>query len=95
MKIIAPYVDTIDFNRVSKTNRSLVAKLFRDVIGVAPVDSIKRGAIVSIYGDDDLGMKIGEFQFIPAIGLIRLSNPIKTTYYHPSFIATCIKELRS
>lgn len=94
--VIAPYIDAISYNRVSKTNRSMIAHLWHDVIGVAPVDSLKRGEIVSIYdGDDAIPMKIAEFQFMPSIGLFRLSNPIQTTYYHPSFIATCIKENRS
>lgn len=97
MKIVAPYIDTIAYNRVSKTNRSMIAHLWHDVIGVAPVDSLKRGAIVSIYDDDDeIPMRIAEFQFMPSIGLFRLTNILnQTTYYHPSFIATCIKENRS
>ena len=95
--VIAPYIDTITMNRVSKTNRSLIAHLWHDVIGVAPVDLLKRGAVVSIYDDDDeIPMRIAEFQYMPSIGLFRLTNIInQTTYYHPSFIQMCIVENKS
>lgn len=96
-RVVAPYVDTIERNRVSKTNRSMIAQLWHDVIGVAPVDSLKHGEIVSIYdADDEIPMKIAEFQFVASINMFRLTNILnQTTYYHPSFIATCIKENRS
>lgn len=74
----------------------MIAQLWRDVIGVAPVDSLKRGVVVSVYdADDEIPMKIAEFQFVASIGMFRLTNILnQTTYYHPSFIQQCIKENR-